>query len=148
MRRSAGFTLVELLVVLAIVALLLTIAVPRYIDHVERARETTLKASLKTMRDAIDKFEGDTGRLPESIEELVARRYLREMPIDPFTQRRDSWVAVSAADLVARLDVPSAGPPLTRDPRDAPDAIAASRLADVHSGAEGSGRDGTPLSSW
>lgn len=134
MRR--GFTLIELLVVLAIVALLLTIVAPRTIDHLERARETTLKASLKEMRSALDQFEADLGRPPGSLEELVQRRYLRELPVDPITQRRDSWISVSPAEARAADVIASK------------EAASVDGVADVHSGAEGEGRDGTPYRSW
>jgi len=134
MRR--GFTLVELLVVLAIVALLLTIATPRYIDHVERARETTLKATLREMRSAIDKFDGDQGRLPKSLDELVERRYLREVPVDPLTEARESWVTVMADELPVRAD---GGAPVSR-------GTEPTGVADVRSGAVGATRDGVPYS--
>jgi general secretion pathway protein G len=130
-RRIRGFTLIELLVVLAIVALLLTIATPRYVDHVERAKEATLRVSLKTMRDAIDHFDAEQGRWPSGLEELVERRYLAALPVDPLTDRRDSWIAVTPAELAnPPADAPSVG------------------LADVHSGAAGAGRDGTPYRDW
>ena len=70
---------------MAIIATLLTIAVPRYFQSLERAKETTLRQDLAVMRDAIDKFAGDTGQLPESMDELVAERYIRALPEDPFT---------------------------------------------------------------
>ena len=134
-RSKAGFTLIELLVVLAIVALLLSIVAPRTIDHIERARETTLKASLKEMRSALDQFEADLGHPPASLEELVQRRYLRELPVDPVTERRDSWLALSPAE-AAPADAQPAHP------------LGADGVVDVRSGAEGSGRDGTPYRSW
>jgi general secretion pathway protein G len=127
---SRGFTLIELLVVLAIVALMMTIAAPRSIDQVERSREVALKATLREMRHALDQFEADTGRPPGSLDELVTRRYLREIPVDPLTDRRDSWIALNAEE---RAD--AAGPP-------------AEGVADVRSGAEGTGRDGTPYRQW
>src|SRR5262249_38659416 len=83
---AAGFTLVELIVVLAIIALLLSLAVPRYFAHVQHAKEATLKQDLNIMRDAIDKFHGDRGRYPETIDELVTMRYLRNVPQDPITE--------------------------------------------------------------
>lgn len=143
MRRHRGFTLIELLVVLSIVALLLSIVAPRTIDHLERARETTLRASLKAMRSAIDQFEADRGVPPARLEDLVEQRYLRELPVDPITERRDSWVTVGVAEARA-LRAVSAGvaePPL----RDGPGVEG---IADVFSGAEGQGRDGTPYRSW
>jgi len=135
---ARGFTLIELLVVLAIIALMLTIATPRYVDHVERARETTLRATLKEIRIAIDRFEGDQGRLPKSLDELVERRYLRELPIDPVTSASDTWVQVPADDLTSRT---SAGAPA-----DWPRTGDIAGLGDVRSGAPGSTRDGVPFS--
>jgi general secretion pathway protein G len=141
-RRLRGFTLIELLVVLTIVALMLTIVTPRTIDYLERSRETTLKASLRKMRHAIDQFEADRGRLPESIEELVAKRYLREVPIDPLTDRRDTWLALSAteADALRAADVST--------PTDDAPPIERPGVADVRSGAQGDSRDGSPYNSW
>ena len=120
----AGFTLVELLVVLAVVGLLLSLAMPRYFDSVERAREAALKHDLAVMRDAIDKHLADTGRYPGSLDELVDKRYLRRVPADPITERSDTWVTAPAPD-------PALG-----------------RVADVRSGAPGAARDGSPYASW
>jgi general secretion pathway protein G len=123
-RRARAFTLIELLVVMAIVAVLLTIAGPRYFDHLERAREATLQQSLAVMRDAIDKYRADTGSYPRDIDELVARRYLRAVPKDPITDSADTWQIV---------------PP--------PDATEAG-MWDVRSGARGTARDGTAYADW
>lgn len=90
--KTSAFTLIELLVVLAIVAVLLTLAVPRYFSSVDRAKETVLVENLRTTRDAIDKFFSDTGRYPNALEELVQRSYLRAMPHDPVTDSADTWV--------------------------------------------------------
>jgi general secretion pathway protein G len=92
MRR--GFTLIELLVVMAIIATLLTIAAPRYFSHLNRAREATLRQTLVVTRDAIDKFHADTGRYPNDLAELVSKRYLRALPIDPITESPETWVIV------------------------------------------------------
>ena len=89
-----GFTLIELIVVMAIVALLVSIVAPRCLLSVDRAREVSLRTSLAVMRDAIDRYAADRGRYPESLEELVVERYLRKMPEDPLTGRRDAWVLV------------------------------------------------------
>ena len=148
--RSNAFTLIELLVVLAIVALLLTIATPRYIQHVERAREATLRSSLKTMRDSIDKFQGDQGRYPASLDELVSRSYLKAIPLDPITGKRDTWIALTeqeAFDDAGREGGSSgtAAPPAsTGDASRRPVA----GMADVRSGAPGNGQDGTPFHDW
>ena len=145
-RRSAagGFTLIELLVVLAILALLLTIAAPRYIQHVERAREATLRSSLKVMREAIDKFQGDQGRYPASLDELVERSYLKSVPVDPITDKRDTWVVLSEADVVTAHPAVT-GPSGAAGRGKAP---AATGVADVHSGAAGKGDDGTAFQDW
>jgi general secretion pathway protein G len=84
--RVFGFTLIELLVVLAIIALLLTISTPKYFQSIETTKETVLVENLKIARDAIDKFYGDKGRYPNSLEELVEKKYLRSVPIDPVSQ--------------------------------------------------------------
>lgn len=121
MRR--GFTLIELLVVLAIVALLASLAAPRYLRSLEVAEERALRTSLRTMRDAIDQYTADRGRAPASLEALVAERYLREIPEDPLTRRRDSWVELQRSD-------------------------ADGGLGDVRSGAAGRDRDGALYADW
>ncbi|WP_366143664.1 prepilin-type N-terminal cleavage/methylation domain-containing protein [Zoogloea sp.] len=115
--RSPGFTLVELLVVMAIVALLLSIAAPRYFGHLERAREAALLETLAVTRDAIDKFHGDTGHYPQDLDELVSRRYLRALPLDPLTGRRDSWTLLAPPDtrLSGVWDIRSSAQGLARD---------------------------------
>jgi len=115
--RRRGFTLIELLVVMTIIASLLTLAVPRYFQHLDRTRETVLKSDLATMRDAVDKFYSDTGRYPESLNELVARRYIRKLPVDPITESVESWVVVAPADpkLGAVYDIRSGATGTTRD---------------------------------
>lgn len=97
--RSKAFTLIELLVVMAIIATLLSIVVPRYFGTVVKAQESTLKENLYLTRDAIDKFFGDNGHYPDSLDELVDRRYLRELPIDPITDSEKTWILVPPADL-------------------------------------------------
>jgi general secretion pathway protein G len=123
--KARGFTVIELLVVLAAIGLLLSIAAPRYIAHLDTARETVLKQDLREMRDAIDKFYGDQGRYPADLKELVTQRYLRALPEDPITQRIDSWVVVAPANKAA-----------------------AGSVSDVHSGAAGNARDGSAYASW
>jgi general secretion pathway protein G len=115
--RRRGFTLIELLVVMTIIASLLTLAVPRYFQHLDRTRETVLKSDLATMRDAVDKFFSDNGRYPESLGELVARRYIRKLPVDPITESVESWVVVAPADpkLGAVYDIRSGAAGTTRD---------------------------------
>jgi general secretion pathway protein G len=128
-RPSRGFTVIELLVVLAALALLLSVAAPRYVRHLDRARETALRHDLQTMRDAIDKFYTDQGRYPKELPELVERRYLRAIPVDPVTQRADSWVAVP----------PRAG---------AAGGADGDGVFDVRSGAKEIAMDGSAYASW
>jgi general secretion pathway protein G len=126
MQRQRAFTLIELIVVMAIVALLVSIAAPRYVQSVDRARESSLRSSLAVMRDAIDRFAADRGRFPDSLDELVSTRYLRQLPEDPIARRRDSWVLLA--------------PP--------PDSHLSGGLADVRSGAAGRALDGGLYADW
>ena len=119
---AAGFTLIELLVVLAIVALLLSIAVPRYFQHLEIGKEAVLKENLRLTRDVIDKFFADTGRYPQSLDELVQRKYLRALPFDPVTESSSTWTLV------------------------APEGDTLGGVFDLHSGAGGTTHDGSPFS--
>ncbi|WP_326535534.1 type II secretion system protein [Pseudorhodoferax sp.] len=127
MKAHRGFTLVELLVVMAILATLLSIAAPRYFGAVERARENALRQSLAVVRDTIDKFYSDQGRYPDDLAELVRRHYLRALPVDPYTDSAESWIFVP--------------PPAATDGRAAP-----GRVYDLRSGAQGQTRGGVDLS--
>jgi general secretion pathway protein G len=119
MLRPRGFTLIEMLVVMAIIGGLLALAAPRYFQHVDRAKETVLRSDLAGMRDALDKFFADTGRYPANLEELVSSRYLRKVPPDPITESTSSWRVVAPADpeLGGVYDVKSGADGVTRDGR-------------------------------
>lgn len=119
-----GFTLIELVVVLAIVATLLTIAVPRYFSSVEKSKEAVLKENLYQMRDAIGKYYADKGKYPETIEALATDKYLRKVPLDPITESAATWVVVP------------------------PEDAQKGGVFDVKSGAPGKGSDGTELATW
>lgn len=121
---KSGFTMIELMVTLAILGLLVALAAPRYFGNIDKAKEDVLREDLYLMRDAIDKFYSDRSRYPATLDELVTERYLRKVPLDPFTQSTKSWVPVPAAD-------PSQG-----------------IVADVRSGAPNTARDGTWLKDW
>lgn len=97
-RCPGGFTFIELLVVLALLALLASIAMPMLTNSVTRAREATLKEDLQVVRKAIDDYYGDRGEYPQTLAALVERRYLRKIPVDPFTDRSDSWRLVKSDD--------------------------------------------------
>ena len=123
-RRRGGFTLLELLVVMAIIATLLTIAVPRYNRSLQRSREAILKQDLTTLRESIDKFYGDTGKYPPTLAVLVERHYLRSIPVDPIAKSADKWIVVNADD-----------------PED-------NGVKDVRSGAEGMAESGVLYGAW
>jgi general secretion pathway protein G len=127
--KRQGFTVIELLVVLAAVAVLLMISTPRYIAHLDHARETALRHNLKNMREAIDQFQADKGRTPAGLLELVQARYLRDMPEDPITQRRDTWVWQVGAPEGFNANAPLGA-------------------VSVRSGAPGLARDGSAYASW
>jgi general secretion pathway protein G len=123
-RRRRGFTLIELLVTMAIIATLLGLAAPRYFGNVEKAKEATLQQNLATLRDVLDKHFADKGKYPQSLDDLVAGRYLRKIPRDPFTDSNLTWLLVPPPD-------PQLG-----------------NIYDVHSGATGQARDGSRLGDW
>jgi general secretion pathway protein G len=123
-RAQTAFTLVELLVVMAIIALLLTIAVPRYMNSVEKSREAVLRANLALTRKMLDKYFEDNGKYPDELESLVGKRYLRAIPQDPITGSSATWVIVAPAD------------------------AAAGGVFDVRSGAPGNALDGSPYGGW
>lgn len=121
---ATGFTLIELLVVLAIIATLMSIAAPRYFDHLDRSREASLRQTLSVVRDAIDRYHSDIGKWPPDLDTLVTTRYLRRVPVDPLTERSDSWLLV---------------PPPGEDE---------AGVWDLHSGADGAAKDGTRFAEW
>jgi general secretion pathway protein G len=123
-KTSRGFTLIELMVVMTVIALLISIAVPRYFNSVEKAKEATLKQSLSVMRSAIDKFYGDNERYPASIKELVTKKYIRSVPMDPITESTETWVT------------------------QAPGLDTSNAVFEIKSGAPGTAKDGTAYSDW
>jgi general secretion pathway protein G len=119
-----GFTLIELLVVLAIVALLLTLAMPRYFPSIDGAKETILADNLRNTRAVIDQYHADTGKYPDSLDQLVEKKYLPTVPVDPITGSSDTWTI------------------------DAPEDAKEGGVRDLHSGAPGTGRNGRPYQEW
>lgn len=97
MRPARGFTLIELVIVMALLGLLLSIALPRFMATLERGREQVLQHDLTTMRKAIDEFYGDRGRYPDRLDDLVTEGYLRAIPADPYTESA-TWVVVEPRD--------------------------------------------------
>ena len=129
LRRQGGFTLVELLVVITLIALLAGMAVVQYRNSIQKAQEATLKTNLFRMRDAIDQYYADKGKYPSSLDALVSDQYLRKIPEDPFTKSADSWQTIPAE--------PDPGNP-----------SAEPGIYDVKSGAPGQALDGTTFADW
>ena len=124
LKNDKGFTLIELLAVMVIIALLLTIAAPKYFGSVDRSREAILRQDLATMREAVDKYYSDTGVYPDALTDLTKKKYLRSIPRDPITDSEETWVII------------------------APSVDAKGSVYDVKSGAPGNGADGTAYADW
>jgi len=125
MNDRRGFTLIEIMVVVAIIVTILSIAVPFYTTAMVRARESVLQSNLFTMRSVIDQYTYDKEEPPQSLDELVSEGYLREVPMDPFTEARDTWQLIN-----------DAGP------------TGESGLYDVRSGSDRTALNGTSYSEW
>lgn len=128
-QQMRGFTLIELLIVMTIIGILAAISVPSYQRSVIRSRETVLAEDLFQLRHAIDAYYADNACYPESLEDLVNKRYLRGIPVDPFTRSAESWEIV---------------PPEPGEEGEAP----CGSLFDVHSGSDLVGLDGRPYAEW
>ena len=128
-RRDAGFTLIELMIVMAIIGVLLVVAVPSYISAIRHAREAVLKEDLQVLRTAIDSYTMDKQKAPQALDDLVQEGYLRAIPEDPMTRSTSTWVTDSS-DAMHSLDQTDPG------------------IDDVHSGSQDMGSDGQAYSTW
>ena len=124
-----GFTLVELVIVMAVISILLTIAIPAYLQSIKRAKEAVLKEDLHTMRNAIDQYTVDKEKAPQGLDDLVQAGYLKVVPIDPMTNRSDTWMT-SESDTLMSINETQGG------------------VDDVKSGAQGLAMDGTSYNTW
>jgi general secretion pathway protein G len=122
--KRKGFTLIELLVVLGIVALMLTLAVPRYFPSIDKSKEVVLADNLRNVRQVLDQYYGDTGRYPDSLEQLVEKHYLRALPYDPIAESDTAWILVPPEDSTK------------------------GSVYNLRSGAAGNDRSGKPYADW
>jgi general secretion pathway protein G len=128
-KQDAGFTLVELMIVMAIIGVLAMVAVPSYISAIKHAREAVLKEDLHTLRAAIDSYTMDKQKAPQSLDDLTQDGYIKTIPEDPMTHSNTTWVT-DTSDSMHSLDQTDPG------------------IDDIHSGSDETGADGTAYNTW
>ena len=128
-KQNRGFTLIELMIVISLILILVSVAMPTYNQSILRARESVLKQNLFSLRSVISQYTLDKQKAPQSLEDLVSAGYFKQLPTDPMTGRNDSWV-VDEEEALMSVDQQETG------------------IYDVHSGSSGVGSDGTAYSSW
>jgi len=126
-----GFTLIELMIVISMIAILVSVAIPAYRESVLHARESVLRQNLFTLRSLISQYTLDKQKAPQALDDLVTGGYLKQIPVDPMTNRSDSWTADQDTDTIMSLDQQGEG-----------------GIIDVHSGSSGVGSDGTAYNTW
>jgi general secretion pathway protein G len=129
-RRSRGFTLIELMIVISIILILISVSIPAYQQSVLRARESVLRQNLFTLRSVISQYTLDKQKAPQALEDLVSAGYVKQLPMDPMTGHSDTWVPEQAEDTLMSVDEQEGG------------------IDNVHSGSEAMSTDGTAYSSW
>jgi len=128
-RRQRGFTLIELMIVISIILILISTAIPLYQASIRNAREAVLRQNLFTLRSVIDQYSEDKEKAPQSLQDLIDAGYLKQIPMDPITNSRDTWQTVQE-DVLLSVDQTQPG------------------ISDVHSGAQGAGSNGVAYSEW
>ena len=131
--RSGGFTLIELMIVISVILILISVALPAYNQSILRARESVLRQNLFTLRSVISQYTIDKQKAPQSLDDLVSAGYLKQIPTDPMTGHNDTWTPDQEQDTILSLD---------QQPSDEPGIV------DVHSGSQGVGSDGTAYNTW
>jgi general secretion pathway protein G len=129
-KRSRGFTLIEMLIVISLITILVSVALPAYNQSIWRARESVLKQNLFALRSVISQYTLDKQKAPQSLEDLVSGGYFKQIPTDPMTSRNDTWTVEQETDTIMTVDQQEPG------------------IFDVHSGSSAVGSDGTAYSTW
>jgi general secretion pathway protein G len=129
-KRIRGFTLIELMIVISVILILVSVALPAYNQSIWRARESVLKQNLFAIRSVISQYTLDKQKAPQSLEDLVTAGYFKQIPNDPMTSRNDSWTVEEETDTIMTADQQEPG------------------IYDVHSGSTATGSDGTAYNTW
>jgi general secretion pathway protein G len=130
-RENRGFTLIELMIVISLLLILITVAIPIYKQSILRARESVLRQDLFTLRQVIDQYTLDKQKAPQSLDDLISAGYMKQLPVDPFTGKNDTWKVATEEDTIAD-----------------PSQTEAGGISDVHSGSDLPSTDGSAYSSW
>ncbi len=129
-KKSRGFTLIELMIVISVILILVSVALPAYNQSIWRARESVLKQNLFAIRSVISQYTLDKQKAPQSLEDLVSAGYFKQIPTDPMTSRNDTWTVEQESDTIMTVDQQDPG------------------ISDVHSGSTAVGSDGTAYNTW
>ena len=129
-KRSRGFTLIELMIVISVILILVSVALPAYNQSIWRARESVLKQNLFALRSVISQYTLDKQKAPQALEDLVSAGYFKQLPNDPMTGRNDTWTVEEESDTIITVDQQEPG------------------IFDVHSGSSAVGSDGTAYNTW
>ena len=130
-RENRGFTLIELMIVISLLLILITVVIPIYKQSILRARESVLRQDLFTLRQVIDQYTLDKQKAPQSLDDLISAGYMKQLPVDPFTGKNDTWKVATEEDTIAD-----------------PSQTEAGGISDVHSGSDLPSTDGSAYSSW
>jgi general secretion pathway protein G len=129
-KQSHGFTLIELMIVISVILILVSVALPAYNQSIWRARESVLKQNLFALRSVISQYTLDKQKAPQSLEDLVTGGYFKQIPNDPMTGRNDTWTVEQESDTILTVDQQEPG------------------IFDVHSGSTAVGSDSTAYNTW